>query len=247
MFVRLANDIPFVLDDDTDRLPATLPNSKGYYTSWDYWLIKALRTGKNILSISDHGTITFQSHRWNGVIPIRSVLNMTCRMCISADRRNRFTLLDIDDVYKSIGPDWTARLIIQHGDESDLTGETIVKMFSRDQNLLTLIASTKSDIFERSWFAYGRGWSTYDQIPNIVGSRSSTHGNMRSRFYPVWDRSCFYETSTRITFIFFCNFCPNHFRRYGWSYDFHAWTLNFEGLLTQTSSVYLHSFHFYLY
>jgi hypothetical protein len=60
--------------------------------------------------------------------------------------------------------------------------------------------------FERSWFAYGRGWSTYDQIPNIVGSRSSTHGNMRSRFYPVWDRSWFYETSTRITFIFFVTF-----------------------------------------
>jgi hypothetical protein len=58
------------------------------------------------------------------------------------EETDQFTLLDID-VYKSIGPDWTARLIIQHGDESDLTGETIVKMFSRDQNLLTLIASTK--------------------------------------------------------------------------------------------------------
>jgi hypothetical protein len=58
------------------------------------------------------------------------------------EETDQFTLLDIDDVYKSIGPDWTARLIIQHGDESDLTGETIV-MFSRDQNLLTLIASTK--------------------------------------------------------------------------------------------------------
>jgi hypothetical protein len=69
---------------------------------------------------------------------------MTCRVCIALiEETDQFTLLVIDDVYKSIGPDWTARLIIQHGDESDLTGETIVKMFSRDQNLLTLVASTK--------------------------------------------------------------------------------------------------------
>jgi hypothetical protein len=71
-------------------------------------------------------------------------------MCISAliEETDQFTLLDIDDVYKSIGPDWTARLIIQHGDESDLTGETIVKMFSRDQKFIDTdcVHETKSDI-----------------------------------------------------------------------------------------------------
>jgi hypothetical protein len=100
----------------------------------------------NFRSWNDH---FFQSHRRNRVrYHTKCTESYDLPHVYRADRRNRpFTLLDIDDVYKSIGPDWTARLIIQHGDESDLTGETIVKI-SRDQNLLTpdCVHETKSDI-----------------------------------------------------------------------------------------------------
>jgi hypothetical protein len=185
------------------------------------WLIKALRTGKNgvysqlqIMERSLFNLIMKQDIRYK----VYSSYDLP-HVYQRADRRNRqFTLLDIDDVYKSIGPDWTARLIIQHGDESDLTGETIVKMFSRDQNLLTLIASTK-----RNRMNVHGSHMVEDDLPTI-------------RFLTLWalDRlptECDLDSilcETDLDFMrrqpelpsFFCNFCPNHFRRYGWSYVF---------------------------
>lgn len=156
MFVRLADDIPFLLDCNTDRLTAfASAKFKGLlyvmrllvslgFTDW-----KTMQYSLNFNSWNDHFFTLISETGYKVPYEVYSKA-MTCHLCICAliEETGQFASLDIDDVYKSIGPDWTARLIIQHGDECDLTNGTIFKLFSRDQKFqdTDCIRETQLDI-----------------------------------------------------------------------------------------------------
>jgi hypothetical protein len=144
MFVRLVRDIPFMMSPETGLLtPFQSPKFKGLLyvvkllveQGFDNWN----QTGYFISyrSWNDHFFGLIEQTGYMVPYEVYSKA-MNCQVCIAAliEETNVFTSLNCSDVILRVGPDWTARLIIQCGDESNLEMEDILIMFSKDQKMI---------------------------------------------------------------------------------------------------------------